>query len=72
MSKIPTLDAHVVRRYHDAKAIGTCPSEAQYKRYMTMAQQPEGLIRLGAMPHDMYDLDEEYQDTHEDTTVYID
>lgn len=27
--------------------------------------------RLGAMPHDTYDLDAAYQDTHEDTLVYL-
>ena len=27
---------------------------------------------LFAMPHDLYDLDEERQDTHEDTTIYLD
>jgi hypothetical protein len=27
--------------------------------------------RLGAMPHDTYELGDSFQDTHEDTTVYI-
>lgn len=27
--------------------------------------------RLGAMPHDTYELDAEYQGTHEDTLVYL-
>lgn len=27
--------------------------------------------RLGSLPHDWYDLDAEYQDTHEDKMVYI-
>lgn len=27
--------------------------------------------RLGAMPDDTYDLAAEYQDLHEDTTVYL-
>jgi len=27
--------------------------------------------RIGAMPHDYYELDADYQDTHEDTLVYL-
>ena len=27
--------------------------------------------RLGALPHDCYELDGDYQDTHEDTMVYL-
>jgi hypothetical protein len=28
-------------------------------------------VRLGSLPHDFYELDTEYQDLHEDTTVYM-
>lgn len=62
-----------VRRYDNADAIGDANLTAeQFAHYMAMAQQPEGLIRLGALPHDYYDLDADHQDTHEDTTVYLD
>lgn len=27
--------------------------------------------RLGSLPHDFYDLDQEHQDTHEDKMVYL-
>lgn len=36
-----------------------------------MIDRDTGTIRFGALPHDFYDLDPEYQHTHEDTTVYI-
>jgi hypothetical protein len=64
---------YTVRRYNDGKAIGSVDlTTEQFRRYESMSQQPEGLIRLGAMPHDLYELDAEYQDTHEDTTIYLD
>ncbi len=65
--------SYSVKRYNDGKTIGTVELTAkQFARYESLAQQPEGIIRLGAMPHDLYELDAEYQDTHEDTTVYLD
>ena len=68
-----TTQTHTVRRYNDGKAIGSANlTSEQFTHYEAMSQQPEGLIRLGALPHDYYDLDGEYQDTHEDTTVYLD
>ncbi len=64
---------YTVRRYSDNKAIGSVDLTAeQFSLYESMSQQPQGLIRLGAMPHDLYELDAEYQDTHEDTTIYLD
>lgn len=57
----------------NGKAVGSANLTAeQFRRYEAMAQQPEGLIRLGAMPHDYYDLDAEYQGLSEDTTIYLD
>ena len=56
-----------IYRYSDAAPIGTTNDPAAWER---MAQQPENLIRLGAIPHGMYTLDAEYQDLPEDTTVY--
>ncbi len=62
-----------VCRYNDGQAIGTADLTAErFADYRAMSQKPEGLIRLGALPHDMYDLEADYQDTHEDTTVYLD
>jgi hypothetical protein len=64
---------YTVRRYSDNQAIGESKLTAeQFAHYEGMSQQPEGLIRLGAMPHDYYDLEPEYQDTHEDTTIWLD
>lgn len=61
-----------VMRYEDGERIGTSNiTPEQYRRYEAMAQQPEGLIRLGALPHDWYDLLPEHQGLHEDTTVWI-
>lgn len=68
-----TKTNYTVRRYNDAEAIGNIDlTPEQFARYESMAQQPEGIIRLGAMPHDLYELDAEHQDTHEDTTIYLD
>jgi hypothetical protein len=60
-------------RHKDGKIIGhSVLTTEQFAHYNAMAQQPEGLMRLGNMPHAYYDLLPEYQDTHEDTTVYLD
>ena len=62
-----------VKRYNDGRVIGSVDlSVEQFSRYESLAQQPEGLIRLGAIPHDLYELEVEYQDTHEDSCVYLD
>lgn len=63
---------YCVKRYEDNQTIGiaTLTSE-QWQRYLAMSQQPQGLIRLGALPHDWYSLDDEFQGTHEDTAVYL-
>lgn len=68
-----TATKYQVKRYDTGKVIGEVElTPEQFRRYESLAQQPEGIIRLGAMPHDLYDLDAEYQDTHEDTTIYLD
>ena len=73
MTTKTTITCYTVRRYNDAEAIGEANLTAeQYRHYEGMAQQPEGIIRLGALPHAYYDLDADYQDTHEDTSVYLD
>lgn len=68
-----TTERFAVTRHIDGVIIGhaTLTTE-QFAHYESMSQQPEGLIRLGALPQDWYDLDAEYQDTHEDTTVWLD
>lgn len=68
------MTIYQITRYNDGKAIGSVGLTAeQFARYESLAQQPEGIIiRLGAMPHDLYELDVEYQDTHEDALVYLD
>ncbi len=67
------MRTYQVKRYNDGQAIGSVDLTAdQFARYERIAQQPEGIVRLGAMPHDLYNLDTEYQDTHEDTSIYLD
>mgnify|MGYP001163306489 CR=1 FL=1 len=67
------MTKYTVRRYDNSQAIGAVElTDEQFARYESLAQQPQGLIRLGAMPHDLYELDAEYQDTHEDTTIWLD
>lgn len=64
---------HDVVRYHDGQAIGTAILTAdQFGEYESQAQPPQGLIRLGALGHDVYELDAEHSDTTDDTTVYLD
>ena len=66
-------DNYIVTRYTDGVQIGTAIlSQEQYAHYNAMAQQPEGIMRLGSLPHDWYALDDQYQDQHEDTTIYLD
>lgn len=58
-------------RYSDGVRIGTVTmTESEYEEWEGALQQPQGLIRLGDLPHRLYDLDEEYQDASPDTTVY--
>ena len=67
-----TTETYTLCRYHDAEPIGECELTAeQFADYLAMSDRDTGAIRLGALPHDFYDLAAEYQDTHEDTTVYI-
>lgn len=67
-----TTTTHTLRRYDDATAIGRCVLTAeQHQHYIEMADSHTGAIRLGAMPHDYYDLDDDHQGTHEDTAVYV-
>lgn len=62
-----------VVRYNDGQVVGQVElTEDQFRRYQSMSQQPEGLINIGNMPHDLYNLDPEYQDLPENTTIYLD
>ncbi len=64
---------YTVRIYSTGQAIGTANITAeQFRHYEAMAQQPEGIIRLGALPMDFYDLEGEFQGTGEETSVYLD
>lgn len=64
---------YTVRRYQDNQDVGNVDLTAeQFARYESMAQQPQGLIALGDMPHDLYNLDEQYQDLSPSTTIYLD
>ena len=68
-----TLTSYIVRNYATGNRIGEVKLTAeQFARYESLAQQPKGIARLGALPHDLYNLDAEHQDAHEDTTVYLD
>ena len=68
-----TTERFAVTRHIDGVIIGlSVLTPEQFAHFNAMAQQPEGLIRLGSLPHDFYELSAEYQDTREDTTVYLD
>lgn len=63
---------YTLRRYSDGVAVGRCLlTEDQLAHYKSMAQQPEGVIRLGALPHSYYVLSDEYQSMNEDLGVFI-
>lgn len=61
-----------VKRYSDNQTIGHVTlTPDQYARYESLSQQPEGLAKIGELPHDLYDLDEEYQSSHQDTVIFL-
>lgn len=64
------ITRYALTRYQDGVVLGYALLKAEeFRHYSDMA--PQGLIRLGAIPHDWYDLKGEYQDSHEDTTVFL-
>jgi len=66
------MTCYSLYRYEDSTEIGHAVLTAeQHANYVAMADGDAGAIRLGALPHDWYDLDDDYQDTHEDTAVYF-
>jgi len=59
-------------RYGDNETLGHFDlTDAQHAHYLEISQQPQGLIRLGDLPHDLYALEPEHQGTSENTTVWI-
>ncbi len=68
-----TTTSYSVTRYRDGAVIGRVDlTPGQYRRYAAIAQMPEGLVRLGDMPHDLYDLHEGHQGESPDTTIWLD
>lgn len=69
---ISETERFAVKRYSDNVTIGHVTlTPEQYSRYESMSQQPEGLAKIGELPHDLYDLDAEYQDSHQDTVIFL-
>ena len=68
-----TTTNYTVRRYSDNQAIGSVDlTTEQFRLYESMSQQPEGLIALGDLPHDLYSLDAQHQGLPPSTTIYLD
>lgn len=68
-----TTESFAVTRHIDGIIIGhSVLTPEQFASYEAMSQMPGGLIRLGVMPHDYYELYAEYQDTSPDTTIWLD
>ena len=64
---------YTVRRYSDDQAVGSVDlTSEQFSRYEGMAQQPQGLIALGDMPHDLYELAEEFWNLSPSVTIWFD
>lgn len=67
-----TTERYSVKRYSDNVVIGHVTlTPAQFSRYDAMSQQPGGLAKIGELPHDLYELDEEYQDAGPDTVIFL-
>lgn len=61
-----------VKLYGTGECVGNVDlTDEQFRHYEAMAQQPEGIIRLGTMPHDYYNLDSEHQGLGADTVIYL-
>ncbi len=56
---------YTLKLYPSGKEIGTMTHSDELMPHGAM-----GPTRLGSLPHDLYDIEEEYQDTHEDQLVY--
>jgi len=62
-----------IHKYQTGNQIGsTTLTVDQWEHYMSLAQQPEGVIALGDLPTDLYGLDNAHQHLPPHTTVYID
>ena len=69
MSSTETYMAESELRLQDGTVIGITNMHPDFFRKNVGRN---GGWRLGALPHDTYELEDSYQDTNEDTTVYID
>ncbi len=68
-----TTTRYAVTCYKTGEVMGHVELTAdQFARYESMSQQPQGIIALGDLPHDLYELDAEYQDAPASTVVYLD
>lgn len=67
------MTKYTVTRYRDGEAVGTIDlTPEQFARYEALAQQPEGLIRIGdKAAFEFYNLDDEYQDMSPNETVFL-
>lgn len=64
---------YAVRNYQTGEIIGhSTLTDEQFAHYESMSDRDTGAIRLGALPHDFYELNQDAQDTHEDTAVFLD
>ena len=64
------LTKYAVLRQKDDEAIGFALLSVEDRRHFD-AMANDGAIRLGAMPHDWYELNKDNQGEHEDTIVYL-
>lgn len=63
---------YTVITYQDGVIVGHVElTDEQFAHYIEMSQKPEGIIRLGDMPHDYYNLYPQYQDLNPDTTIFL-
>ncbi len=67
MTMKTATNTQTLKLYPSGEAIGTIKYDSAH-----MPNGALGTVRLGSIPHDLYDLDEEYQGTHEDHLVYSD
>lgn len=66
------LTRYEIAVYSTGSVIGFADlTDDQFRQYQEASQQPEGIMRLGALPHDWYTLDPHHQGTHEDTSIYL-
>lgn len=68
-----TTIRYEVKVYKTGETVGHIDlTSEQFAKYESMSQQPQGIIALGDLPHDLYELDAENQDLPASTVVYLD